>query len=58
MSAENFKGLSDAVAAAIGKEIRELRQERELNSAKIEAALAKVDAVLARAEAMLAKLEA
>lgn len=43
--------LSKAVTEAVAREISAHRHERELQSARIEAALAKLDAVMARAEA-------
>lgn len=47
---KSMNGVKDAVAEAVAREISALRQERELQAAKIDAALARVDAALARAE--------
>lgn len=47
---KDAKELQHAVTQAVAAEITEHRRERELQAAKIEAALARLDAALARAE--------
>ena len=50
MERKHMNGVKSAVADAVAREIADLRRERELQAAKIDAALSRVDAALARAE--------
>ena len=48
---EHVRKLDDRIAAAVTREMDDLRTAQKVTAAKVEAALAKLDAALARAEA-------